>query len=172
MCIKRCQDLQPINFVTQWTTQELTVQSSGIFSVFLRVPIPSLKHSVQQREVHIANKVNVNTDFLQLSSTDWNWALSGQGLYWRSCFHGLPWPLYTAFTLLAKEKGSWYDTCSFFYRHTALETGTDISRFSYERLKQNMPLNQGTVSCNWTLLCEKMCQGETLRWIFAKQIIL
>ena len=82
--------------------------------VFLRVPIPSLKHSVQQREVHIEKKVNVDTDFLQLSSADWNWALSGQGLYWGSCFHGLPRPLCTAFTLLAKEKGSWYDTCRFF----------------------------------------------------------
>lgn len=28
MCMERCQDLQPIHFVKQWTMWELTIQSS------------------------------------------------------------------------------------------------------------------------------------------------
>lgn len=158
----------PINFVKQWTMQESTIQSPIIHLEFSQnlseTPWSLVWSTLCNRERYIERKrVNVETDFLQLISTGWNRILMGQGMCWRRCFDGLSWSLHTASTSPAKEEGSWYDMGRFFYRHTALENGTDISPFSYERLKHNTLLSQDSKSCNCTSLCGKMYQWETLR---------
>lgn len=60
MCAKRCQDLQPINFMKQRAMRELTIQNSIIHLGFSQnlseSPDSSSKHPVQEKEVHTERK--------------------------------------------------------------------------------------------------------------------
>lgn len=97
--------------------QELTTESPIIHLEFYQTLSESwsLVWSILCNRGRAIEKEKVNVETSPAVYQHWlKQSTPRTGLVLEKCFYGLSWPPHTASTSLAKEKGSWYDTCRFF----------------------------------------------------------